>query len=57
MLKHVADAGGLAAVIMWFINHVIPIAQPLVIFTTALLGLAWYGVRFYQWFKHGRIID
>lgn len=57
MGKHLADATGPVVVLMWFINHVIPIVQPIVIFATALLGLAWYGVRFYQWFKHGKIID
>lgn len=57
MLKHVADASGPGIALIWFINHVIPVVQPIVIFLTAIAGLAWYGVRFYNWFKNNKVID
>jgi len=57
MLKHVADASGPGIALAYFLNQVIPVVQPIVIFLTAIAGLAWYGVRFYYWFKYKKPID
>jgi hypothetical protein len=57
MLKQVADASGPVVVLTYFINNVIPVVQPIIIFATACAGLAWYAVRFYAWFKYDKDID
>lgn len=57
MLKHVADASGPGVFALWIINHTIPVATPIVVFLGAVAALAWYGIRFYEYFKNGRLGD
>lgn len=57
MLKQVADASGPSVLLAYFINQIIPVVQPIVIFLTAIAGLTWYGIRFYYWFKYHKDID
>jgi hypothetical protein len=57
MIKHVADASGPAVIIAWIVDKFIPVASPIVLFTVGLAGLAWYGIRFYEYFKNGRLGD
>lgn len=53
MLKHIADASGPGIVFAYFLNHVIPVVQPVVIFLGAIAALVWYGIRFYDRIKYG----
>lgn len=57
MLKHAADASGPTVLLIWLVNHVIPIASPILIFVGAVMGIGWYGIRFYEYFKNGRFND
>lgn len=55
MLKQVADASGPVVVASYFINKVIPVATPVLIFLGAVAALVWYGIRFYEYFNNGRL--
>ena len=57
MLKHLADAAGPVVVLTYFVNNVIPVATPVVVFAGAIAALVWYGIRFYEYFKNDRLGD
>lgn len=57
MLKQAADASGPAVLIAWLVNQVVPVASPVIIFIGAVMGVVWYGIRFFEYFKHGRLGD
>lgn len=57
MGKHLADASGPTVAIAYFINHIIPTVQPLLIFVGIVASLVWYGIRFYDRYKYGSDSD
>lgn len=55
--KHLADASGPALFVAWVINQFIPVASPIIIFVGAVAGLGWYCIRYYEYFRNGRLGD
>jgi hypothetical protein len=53
MSKHLADASGPVVAFTYFINNIIPVVQPVLIFIGVVASLVWYGIRFYDRYKYG----
>jgi hypothetical protein len=51
------DASGPGVVLLYFINEVIPVVQPILIFLGVIASLTWYGIRFYDRYKYGPSTD
>jgi hypothetical protein len=49
------DASGPGVAIAYFINQLIPVVQPILIFIGVAASLVWYGIRFYEYFVNDRI--
>jgi len=57
MHKSLMDASGPGVVLLYFINEVIPVVQPILIFLGVIASLTWYGIRFYDRYKYGPSTD
>lgn len=55
MHKHLLDASGPGVVAAYLANRFLEVTTPTLVWLGAAAALVWYGIRFYEYFKNGRI--